>query len=124
MKLFKFLKKYFFASTLIIGLLKSNDLAIVYEVDNPAKVLYKPEIINNYIKYPDLAKNFSISGTSTMLFVVNQEGGIENITIEKSLGIAFDRQIMDGLKKLSNEILQGSKFSKNNTYRLTIYFKN
>ncbi len=124
MKLFKFFKKYFFASSITLGLLRSNDLAIVYEVDSPAKVLYKPEIINNYIKYPDLVKNFSISGKSTMLFVVNKEGRIEDITIEKSLGIAFDRQIMDGLKKLSNEILQGSKFSKNNTYRLTIYFKN
>ena len=124
MKLYKFFKKYFFASTITLGLLRSNDLAIVYEIDNPAKVLYKSEIINNYIKYPDFAKNFSISGTSTMLFVVNKEGRIEDITIEKSLGIAFDRQIMDGLKRLSNEILQGSKFSKNNTYRLTIYFKN
>ena len=58
MKLFKFFKNSIFASSIILGLLRSNDLAIVYELDNLTKVLYKPEIINNYIKYPDLAKNF------------------------------------------------------------------
>ena len=68
--------------------------------------------------------NFSISGTSTVLFIVNKEGKIKDIKIEKSLGIAFDRQILDGLNKISKEILQEKKYKTDNIYRLSVYFKN
>ena len=108
---------------LILKLLKSDDVVTTYKFSSPSKIIYEPKIINNYIKYPDLAKNFSISGLSSAIFVIDKKGEIEDIKIEKSLGIAFDRQIIDGLNKLSSEILQGFRFSKNNKYRLMIYFK-
>ena len=66
----------------------------------------------------------SISGISTALFIVNKEGKIKNIKIEKSLGIAFDRQILDGLNKISKEILQEREYRTDNIYRLSVYFKN
>ena len=84
----------------------SNDFNIDDNFDEISKILYEPKIIKDYIKYPDLAMNFSISGTSTALFIVNREGKIKDIKIEKSLGTMFDRQILDGLNKISNEILQ------------------
>ena len=105
-KIIKILKifKYIILSWFILtNFLLSNDFRINDNFDEISKILYEPKIINNYIKYPDLAMNFSISGTSTALFVVNKEGKIKDIKIEKSLGIAFDRQILDGLNEISKK---------------------
>ena len=52
--------------------------------DEISKILYEPKIIKDYIKYPDLAMNFSISGTSTALFIiVDREGKIKDIKMKK-----------------------------------------
>ena len=59
---------------LFANFLLSNDFRSDDNFDEINKILYEPKIINNYIKYPDLAMNFSISGTSTALFIVNREG--------------------------------------------------
>ena len=85
--------------SLFANFLLSNDFRINDNFDEISKIIYEPKIINSYIKYPDLAKSFSISGTSTAIFIVNRQGKIKDIKIEKSLGIAFDRQILDGLNK-------------------------
>ena len=124
MKIIKIIKNNVFILILLTNVLLANDFKVTHNLDEISKIIYEPQIINSYIKYPDLAKNFSISGTSTALFVVNKEGKIKNITIEKSLGIAFDREILDGLKSISEEILQGTKYKTDNTYRLSVYFKN
>ena len=127
MKIIKYIKNIklkFMIWMLFSNLVISNDFINENKLDKISRIIYEPTIINNYIKYPDLAKNFSISGTSTALFIVNKEGKIENIKIERSLGIAFDRQILDGLNKISREILQEKKYKTNNTYRLSVYFKN
>ena len=127
MKLIKIIKiiKYKILSLLLFtNFLSSNDFRVDDNFDEICKILYEPRIINNYIKYPDLAMNFSISGTSTALFVVNKEGKIKDIKIEKSLGIAFDRQILDGLNEISKEILQEREYKTDNIYRLSVYFKN
>ena len=123
-KYIKNIKLKFMIWMLFSNLVISNDFINENKLDKISRIIYEPTIINNYIKYPDLAKNFSISGTSTALFIVNKEGKIENIKIERSLGIAFDRQILDGLNKISREILQEKKYKTNNTYRLSVYFKN
>ena len=127
MKLIKIIKiiKYKILSLLLFtNFLSSNDFRVDGNFAEISKILYEPRIINNYIKYPDLAMNFSISGTSTVSFIVNREGKIKDIKIEKSLGIAFDRQILDGLNKISKEILQEKKYKTDNIYRLSVYFKN
>ena len=124
LKIIKIIKYTTSNMILFTKILLSNDFRIDDNVDEISKILYEPKIINNYIKYPDLAMNFSISGTSTALFIVNKDGIIEDIKIEKSLGIAFDRQILDGLNKISNEILQEKKYITDNIYRLSVYFKN
>ena len=123
-KIIKIIKYAILSLLLFTNFLLPNDFRIDDNFGEISKILYEPKIINNYIKYPDLAMNFSISGTSTALFVVNKEGKIKNIKIEKSLGIAFDRQILDGLNKINKEILQDNKYKTDNIYRLSIYFKN
>ena len=123
-KIIKIIKYTILSLFLFTNFLLSNDFRINDNFDEISKILYEPRIINNYIKYPDLAMNFSISGTSTALFVVNKEGKIKDIKIEKSLGIAFDRQILDGLNEISKEILQEREYRTDNIYRLSVYFKN
>ena len=93
MKLVKIIKiiKYAILSLLLFtNFLLPNDFRTDDNFDEISKIIYEPRIINNYIKYPDLAMNFSVSGISTALFIVNKEGKIKDIKIEKSLGIAFD----------------------------------
>ena len=127
MKLLKITKiiKYILLNLLLFtNFLLSNDIRVDDNFDEISKILYEPKIIKDYIKYPDLAMNFSISGTSTALFIVDREGKIKDIKIEKSLGTMFDRQILDGLNKISNEILQEKKYKTDNIYRLSVYFKN
>ena len=106
LKITKIIKYILLNLFLFTNFLLSNDIRIDDNFDEISKILYEPKIINDYIKYPDLAMNFSISGTSTALFIVNRDGKIKDIKIEKSLGTMFDRQILDGLNKISNEILQ------------------
>ncbi len=124
MKIIKIIKINVTVLLSLTNFLFSNGFRTEHNLDEISKIIYEPKIINNYIKYPDLAKNFSISGTSTALFIVNKEGKIEYIKIEKSLGIAFDREMLDGLKNISKEILQGTNYEADNIYRLSIYFKN
>ena len=124
LKITKIIKYILLNLFLFTNFLLSNDIRVDDNFDEISKILYEPKIINDYIKYPDLAMNFSISGTSTALFIVNREGKIKDIKIEKSLGTMFDRQILDGLNKISNEILQEKKYKTDNIYRLSVYFKN
>ena len=124
LKITKIIKYTLLNLFLFANFLLSNDIRIEDNFDEISKILYEPKIINDYIKYPDLAMNFSISGTSTALFIVNRDGKIKDIKIEKSLGTMFDRQILDGLNKISNEILQEKKYKTDNIYRLSVYFKN
>tara|TARA_Y100000816_G_C25639457_1_gene340500 strand:+ start:24 stop:362 length:339 start_codon:yes stop_codon:yes gene_type:complete len=109
LKITKIIKYILLNLFLFTNFLLSDDIRVDDNFDEISKILYEPKIINDYIKYPDLAMNFSISGTSIALFIVNKEGKIKNIKIEKSLGIAFDRQILDRLNKISKEILQEKK---------------
>ncbi len=115
--------KYIILNLFLLRLLLANYFSIDDNFYEISKILYEPNIINNHIKYPDLAKNFSISGTSTALFIVNRKGKIKDIKIEKSLGIAFDRQILDGLNQIIKEILQENQYKTDNIYRLSLYFK-
>ena len=124
LKITKIIKYTLLNLFLFTNFLLSNDIRVDDNFDEISKILYEPKIINDYIKYPDLAMNFSISGTSTALFIVDREGKIKDIKIEKSLGTMFDRQILDGLNKISNEILQEKKYKTDNIYRLSVYFKN
>ena len=124
LKITKIIKYILLNLFLFTNFLLSNDIRVDDNFDEISKILYEPKIINDYIKYPDLAMNFSISGTSTALFIVDREGKIKDIKIEKSLGTMFDRQILDGLNKISNEILQEKKYKTDNIYRLSVYFKN
>ena len=123
-KIIKIIKCAIFGSFLFTSFPLSNNFRINDNFDEISKILYEPGIINDYIKYPDLAMNSSISGTSTTLFIVNKEEKIRDIKIEKSLGVFFNRQILDGLSKISKEILQDKEYKTDNIYRLSVYFKN
>ena len=88
-----------------------------------SSIIYEPKVIRKYIKYPDIARNFSISGKSTAFFHINKRGEIKDLIIEESLGSAFDREILDGLTDISTEILQRKNITQEHYYRLSIYFK-
>ena len=83
MKIIKYIKNNTILLLLLANFLLSKDFGVQHNLDEVSKIIYEPKVINDYIKYPDLAKNFSISGTSTALFIVNKEGKIKNIKIEK-----------------------------------------
>tara|TARA_B100000886_G_scaffold314047_1_gene251090 strand:- start:4338 stop:4673 length:336 start_codon:yes stop_codon:yes gene_type:complete len=105
---------------LFINFLLSNDSRIDDNFDEIYNILHEPKVVYNYTKNLDLEINFSNSGTSTALFIVNKKRRIKDIKIENSLGIAFVRQTLDGLNKINNETLQEKKYKTDNIYELSV----
>ena len=52
------------------------------------------EYLNQELKYPSEALKDSIQGILTVSFIINKEGKPENISIQNSLGPAFDREAL------------------------------
>ena len=79
---------------------------------------------DRYFIYPSSLIEYSVSGSSLIEFNLNSSGQVVNLKIIESLGIPFDKSIIDGLSHfVSNEIISISDNIKNQ-YRLEIKFKN
>ena len=77
-----------------------------------------------YFIYPSSLIEYSVSGSSLIEFNLNSRGEVENLQIIESLGIPFDKSIIDGLSHfVSNEIISINDNIKNQ-YRLEIKFEN
>ena len=79
---------------------------------------------DKYFIYPSNVIEYSISGSSLIEFNLNSKGEVENLQIIESLGIPFDKSIIDGLSNyVSNEIVWINDNNRNQ-YRLEIKFEN
>ena len=79
---------------------------------------------DKYFIYPSNVIEYSVSGSSLIEFNLNSRGEVENLQIIESLGIPFDKSIIDGLSHfVSNEIISIEDNIKNQ-YRLEIKFEN
>tara|TARA_Y100000816_G_C26007112_1_gene526401 strand:- start:39 stop:401 length:363 start_codon:yes stop_codon:yes gene_type:complete len=116
---FKIIKYFIIIS---MALFSSNSNAAYFKENKKGKVL--PMAGDNYFVYPYNIIDYSVSGTSLIEFNLNVNGEVENLQIIKSLGIPFDKSIIDGLGRfVSNEIISINDNIKNQ-YRLEIKFKN
>ena len=88
------------------------------------KNMFSKETIGELFVYPNLIKDYSLSGISIVEFYVGNDGKINEIEIVKSLGQPFDDAIFNGLDTFANQGIIQSKISKGFRYRLPIYFKN
>lgn len=57
--------------------------------------------IMNQVRYPESAKLKKLQGMSTISFIINTEGRVENITARKGSNIAFDKEAIRVIKLLS-----------------------
>ena len=79
---------------------------------------------DKYFIYPSNVIEYSVSGSSLIEFNLNSRGEVESLQIIESLGIPFDKSIIDGLSHyVSNEIVLINDNIKNQ-YRLEIKFEN
>ena len=79
---------------------------------------------DKYFTYPSNVIEYSVSGSSLIEFNLNSRGEVESLQIIESLGILFDKSIIDGLSHyVSNEIASMDNNIKNQ-YRLEIKFEN
>jgi TonB family protein len=55
---------------------------------------------DNELTYPQEAIKDSVQGVITVIFSINKAGKAENVQIENSLGIAFDREVLRVMEKM------------------------
>ena len=89
---------------------------------------YKSNVLSmtsdNYFVYPYDLIDYSVSGSSLIEFNLNLNGEVENLRIIESLGIPFDRSIIDGLSDYVSKKIISAKDNLKNKYRLEIKFEN
>ena len=88
------------------------------------KNMFSSKTFGELFVYPNLIKDYSLSGVSIVEFYVGDDGKINEIEIVKSLGQPFDDAIFNGLDTFASQGIIQSKISKGFRYRLPIYFKN
>ena len=101
----------------------SNNLKGASDIEN-IKNMFSSETIGSLFIYPNLIKDYSLSGISIVEFYVGDDGKINEIEIIKSLGQPFDDAIFNGLDTFASQRIIQRKISKGFRYRLPIYFKN
>ena len=79
---------------------------------------------DNYFVYPHDIIDYSVSGSSLIEFNLNSKGEVENLQILESLGIPFDKSIIDGLSHYVSKKIINARNNFNNQYRLEIKFEN
>ena len=79
---------------------------------------------DNYFVYPYDIIDYSVSGSSLIEFNLNSKGEVENLQIIESLGIPFDKSIIDGLSHYVSKRITSARNNLNNQYRLEIKFEN
>ena len=67
-----------------------------------AQVLPQPiggmEAINKHISYPKLAKKAGVAGKVYVLAYINENGGVDNTKVVKSLGAGCDEEVVNAVK--------------------------
>ena len=125
--LIKFLRYYFiFINFLILTSTYafSNGIkSASSDIDN-IKSMFSSETFGDLFVYPNLIKDYSLSGLSIVEFYIGDNGEINEIEIVKSLGQPFDDAIFTGLDTFASQGIIRRKISKGFRYRLPIYFKN
>jgi len=79
---------------------------------------------DNYFVYPCDIIDYSVSGSSLIEFNLNLNGEVENLRIIESLGIPFDKSIIDGLSNYVSQKIISASDNLKNQYRLEIKFEN
>ena len=86
--------------------------------------MFSSETFGNLFVYPNLIKDYSLSGISIIEFYVSDDEKINEIKIVKSLEQQFDDAIFSGLDTFASQEIIQRKISKGFQYRFPIYFKN
>ena len=102
----------------------SNDVEETSSNIENIKNMFSSETFGELFVYPNLIKDYSLSGVSIVEFYEGDDGKINEIKIVKSLGQPFDDAIFNGLDTFASQGIIQSKISKGFRYRLPIYFKN
>ena len=79
---------------------------------------------DNYFVYPHDIIDYSVSGSSLIEFNLNLKGEVENLQIIESLGIPFDKSIIDGLSHYVSKRITNARNNFKKQYRLEIKFEN
>ena len=112
--------KYYFALIFVIAFSSLSASAL----ESHKKREMATMIGERYFIYPSSLIEYSVSGSSLIEFNLNSRGEVESLQIIESLGIPFDKSIIDGLSHyVSNEIVSINDNIKNQ-YRLEIKFEN
>ncbi len=119
MKNFKIYITFVFTICFCLG----DDPRYSSQLDTIKEVLSGAEI-TDYINYPSLVKDYSLSGVSVVEFNVDKKGIISGIQIVKSLGKPFDLAIYEGLEAFNTTKLLENNVSNGFRYRLPVLFKN
>ena len=115
-KIYKFFISIFMA-------IFSNNSRSTYSEENEKNNLL-PISTDNYFVYPYDLIDYSVSGSSLIEFNLNLNGDVENLRIIQSLGIPFDKSIIDGLSDYVSKKIISSSDNLKNQYRLEIKFEN
>ena len=91
---------------------------------SPLKTIKKPQLENNIeIKYPKIMQSSSIEGKSIAEFIINEDGSTCQVLIVKSLGPAFDYEMISAIERMHFESaeIEGNPISVK--YKLPVRFK-
>ena len=80
--------------------------------------------LDHFFIYPSDVIDYSVSGSSLIEFNISSNGEVTNFHIIESLGIPFDKSIIDGLGHYVSKKIFSEKNNFNNQYRLEIKFEN
>ena len=123
-KLLKYLVIFLNFLILTTSITYSNDIKRFFPDIENTNNMFSSQSVGHLFVYPDLIKNYSLSGMSIVEFYVEDDGKINEIEIVKSLGQPFDDAIFKGLNTFVCQKINPSTISKGFRYRLPIYFKN
>ena len=105
-----------------MAVVSGNSNIVPFEENKKNKVLSIAS--DNYFVYPYDIIDYSVSGSSLIEFNLNSKGEVENLQIIESLGIPFDKSIIDGLSHYVSKKIINARNNFNNQYRLEIKFEN
>ena len=116
--------KYIMLAYLINIPIFANNFSNSYHMKNNLNNIFTGEQIGQYFQYPEQSLSHAISGTSVIEFYVDTNGSLDDINIVSSLGPQFDKVILAGLAKLSDEKLSNLSINYGFRYRLPLRFVN
>ena len=116
--------KYIITAFLLNISIFANNFSNNYHAKNNLINIFKGEQIGQYFQYPEQSLSHSISGTSIIEFYVSKDGSLNDINIVYSLGPQFDKAILKGLARLSDEKLNKLNINYGFKYRLPLKFVN